>query len=165
MNTTKLQNALDKLSTADALAQINQLKAGVQSRASVELGTIHTQYGFDSVNSFVNAVRDAARANKGSKPEASKPAKAAKAGKRTRTKITNTIRNRAIAMTKSERTAKEIAASLKISVPSVFNIRKAAGLVEARSEQTAALQRTRVFLCCNASLINDNCNNEIHTLS
>jgi DNA-binding CsgD family transcriptional regulator len=63
---------------------------------------------------------------------------AAKPAKRTRAKITDETKTQVKALVDEGKTGAEIAKALKISLPSVQNIKKALGLVKARSSSAAS---------------------------
>ena len=103
------------------------------------LAKLPSDYGYDSLNGFIKALKAAAgkagkskgKAKKAAK--APKPAKVAKAGKRTRAKITPEIKQQVIAAVQAGTAGAKIAKDFGISLPSVQNIKKEAGLVKARS--------------------------------
>jgi hypothetical protein len=76
-----------------------------------------------------------AKGKPGRKPKSETAAKApkAKAGKGKRAKITDEIKAQVKALAEAGKTGQEIAKALGISAPSVQNIKKAFGLVKARS--------------------------------
>lgn len=87
-----------------------------------ELASLHEGYGFDSVETFIIALKTAGRGGTGRK------AKLAARKRRRRAKITDATRAKVGKLVKAGRTASHIAKALKISLPSVANIKKALGL-------------------------------------
>ncbi len=134
------------MSFIDQLAELEKAKAKIaQAEAKLSadrvsaLSKLPSDYGYDSLNGFIKALKAAAgkagkskgKAKKAAK--AAKPAKAPKAGKRTRAKITPEIKQQVIAAVQAGTPGAKIAKSFGISLPSVQNIKKEAGLVKARS--------------------------------
>ena len=82
------------------------------------------KYGFSDVGPFIRAVKAAAGGKRG------RPAKTqALVKRRKRAKITDAIRARVKKLVEAGKTGSQIAKALKISLPSVQNIKKAFGLV------------------------------------
>jgi transposase-like protein len=132
-------NALD-MSYTDQFAEIEKAKAKIaQAEAKlaadrvVALSKLPGDYGYSNLNDFIKALKTAAGKRKGKKAKAAKAPKAAKAGKRTRTKITPELKQQVIAAVQEGKSGAEIAKAYGISLPSVQNIKKEAGLVKARS--------------------------------
>lgn len=114
----------------NARAKVAALEQSIATQLKAELAGLPARYGFENVASFVSAVRAAHGKRRGRKPAAAKTQDTKPAGrKRRRAKITDEIRAEVKKMTEAGRTGSEIAAALKISVPSVQNIRKRLGLV------------------------------------
>jgi hypothetical protein len=89
-----------------------------------ELAGLPAKFGFSDLGASVRAVKAAAGGKRG------RPAKAPVLVKRRkRAKITDAIRARVKKLVKAGRTGSQIAKALKISLPSVQNIKKAFGLV------------------------------------
>ena len=114
----------DKLKELEtARTKIAQLEAEVASERSKELAGLPAQYGFENTKAFIKAVKMAA----------SGKTKAGRGGgKRTRAVITDATRAQVKKMVEADKSGAEIAQALKISLPSVQNIKKALGLVKAR---------------------------------
>ena len=136
----------DKLKELEAARlKLATLERSIADELNQELAGLPRKYGFASTSEFVSAVNAAAgggpgrpRGRRRGRPpsSAAKPA-AASAGKRgrkrrTRAVITDETRAQVKKMVDSGKTGAEIAQSLKISVPSVQNIKKALGLVKER---------------------------------
>jgi DNA-binding NarL/FixJ family response regulator len=114
---------------AAARARAAALEKKIAAQLSRELAALPGDYGFDSVDAFVRAVKSAA---KGGGRRAKASTKVKKAGKRFRAVITDATRSKVKDLVAAGKTGAEIAKSLKISLPSVQNIKKALGLVKAR---------------------------------
>src|SRR5690606_11559782 len=129
MVTTKIQELreLEK--------KLSFLKSTNETERVKELRALPAQYGFDSVDDFVKAVKASAGAKpaKASKAGRPKAAKAAKPGKRKRAKITDEIKQQVKAGVEAGKSGAAIAGELGISLPSVQNIKKELGLVKARA--------------------------------
>lgn len=128
----------------EAKALVAELELAIADEMAAELAELHIRYGFDDVEAFVVAVREAAGGSGGRRgrraarrgPRARK-ASAAGAGagrgrKRRRAVITDATRAEVKRLAREGKTGKEIAAALRISVPSVQNIKRDLGLVKAR---------------------------------
>lgn len=135
----------DKLKELEAArAKLATLEQSIAEELSRELAALPGRYGFASTSDFVDAVNAAAGGSTGSgrrrgRPAgstnaAAKPAPAKKGGRKRRTRavITDETRAQVKKMVDSGKTGAEIAQTLKISVPSVQNIKKALGLVKER---------------------------------
>lgn len=130
MSNTMLADKIKEL--AAVKAQAAALEIEISEGLNKTLASLPAQYGFDSVKSFVAAVRRASRTGKrgrGSKsaPKSGKP-------KRTRAKITDEIRATVKKMVEDKKTGSAIAKAVGISIPSVQNIKKALGLVGKRKK-------------------------------
>lgn len=127
-----------------AKAKLAQAEAKLASDRVAALARLPGDYGYSDLNDFIKALKDAAgKSRKGKKvkgaktPKAAKPAKAA-AGKRTRAKITPELKQQVISAVQSGQSGAEIAEAFGISLPSVQNIKKEAGLVKARGNSGVA---------------------------
>jgi hypothetical protein len=132
--------ATDKLKELEAA---RAKLATLEQSLNRELAALPAKYGFASTSEFVSAVNAAAGAGPGRRGRrrgrppaaaaAAKPA-AVRRGRRRRTRavITDETRAQVKKLVDSGKTGAEIAQTLKISVPSVQNIKKALGLVKER---------------------------------
>jgi hypothetical protein len=125
---------------AAAKAKVNELEQKIAAERVSELAALPASFGFESVAAFVKAVRAAAgrkpvkrRKARKARKAAGKAKKPAKKKTRTRAKITDATRADVKKMVEAKKTGAEIAKALGISLPSVQNIKKALGLVKARS--------------------------------
>lgn len=113
-------------------AKLVQLEKTVAVELRKELGALPEAYGFANVAAFLQAVKAAAKGGR----KARRSAKSAKApagkAKRRRAVITDATRASVKKLAQAGKTGAEIAKALKISLPSVQNIKKALGLVKAR---------------------------------
>jgi copper homeostasis protein CutC len=110
----------------DTKAQVEALEAKVEKGLKKTLATIHSEYGFDSVQTFVKAVKKASR------DAETKGRKAAKRvlPKAKRAKITAAVRATVKNLVKAGKSGAQIAKAAGISSASVQNIKKALGLVK-----------------------------------
>ena len=118
----------------DLQARAADLQKTIETERQKELASLPGKYGFDTVEAFIKAVR-AAGGSKGKKR--GRKAKAAAPGKRTRTKITPELKSKVIAAVQAGKTGAAVAAEFGISLPSVQNIKKEAGMVKARGAASA----------------------------
>ncbi|MBL9212283.1 MAG: helix-turn-helix domain-containing protein [Opitutaceae bacterium] len=130
--------ATDKYKALEAArAKLASLERSIANERNKELAGLPAKFGFASVDEFLQAVQAAAGGRrgrgKGRKP-AVKKAAAKKAGgrRRRRAVITDETRAQVKKLVDAGKTGAEIAKELKISLPSVQNIKKALGLVKAR---------------------------------
>lgn len=116
-----------------ARAKIAALEKSVEAAMNKELAALPGKYGFASVNAFAKAVTAAVgRAGKGR--AAAKPAEAGAEKRRTRAVITDATRADVKKLVEAGKSGGAIAKALKISLPSVQNIKKALGLVKPRKK-------------------------------
>src|SRR4051812_42018104 len=113
-------------------AKLAALESSIAAERNAALATLPAQYGFAEVNAFIAAVRAAGGKRRGRKPKAAKAAVAPKPGKarRTRAVITDATRGEVSKLVEAGKTGAQIAAALKISLPSVHNIKTALGLIK-----------------------------------
>ena len=122
---------------AAAKAQVAQLEQSIALGLTRELAALPAAFGFSDVGAFVRAVKAAAGWKRG------RPAKTPRLVKhRKRAKITDAIRAKVKKLVEAGKTGSQIAKALKISLPSVQNIKKALGLVRT-SKKPARNPRTR----------------------
>jgi DNA-binding NarL/FixJ family response regulator len=115
-------------------AKLASLEASLAAEVNKELASLPAKYGFDSVDSFTQAVRAAGGggARRGRPAKAAAAPKKGKNGRKARAVITDATRVTVKKMVNDGKTGNEIAAALDISLPSVQNIKKALGLVNKR---------------------------------
>lgn len=100
------------------------------AQGSRKLLVLPAKHGFKSMDAFIAALQ-AAGAN-GAK--AMKSTGATPSGRKPRAKITPETKQKVKALVKDGKTGSEIAKALGISLPSVQNIKKELGLVQARKK-------------------------------
>ena len=117
-----------------ARAKVASLEESIQAERNKALAALPAEYGFDSAEAFIAAVREAAGGGKrGRKPGRKAAKKTAAAGKtRKRAVITDETRAEVKKLAEAGKTGAEIAKEVGISLPSVQNIKKALGLVKKR---------------------------------
>ena len=119
----------DKIKELEKLrADTAKLEASIKDERTKELAALPAYYGFDSVAAFAKAV---VKAGKGAKVSEKAP-KEAKAKKRTRAVVTPEIKAKVVELANEGKTGAEIAKAVGVSLPTIQNIKKAAGLVKAR---------------------------------
>jgi hypothetical protein len=122
----------DKIKELEAArAKLATLEQSIASALNKELAALPGKYGFDSVDAFVAAVKAASGGGRRGR-RAGKAAAAAPKRRRARAVITDATRADVKKMVEAGKTGGEIAKALKISLPSVQNIKKALGLVKKR---------------------------------
>ena len=111
-----------------ARAKLASLEKAIADELKKELAGLPAKFGFDSAAAFIQAVKVATGGRKASgRVQAGKKPKSGK--RRTRAVITDDTRAQVKKLVDAGKTGGEIAATLKISLPSVQNIKKALGLV------------------------------------
>jgi len=113
------------MDTLKRIASYKNRIAALEGKLFGELSKLPRKYGFSNVDDFITAVRQAC-------VKQPKVAKVRAGARKKRAKITDAIRQKVKALVGAKKTSKAIAAELKISVPTVQNIKKALGLVKAR---------------------------------
>ena len=122
----------DKIKELEKLRrETAQLESDIARDSSKELAALPAYYGFDSVKAFIKAV---VAASKGGAKRVKAPNEAPR---RKRATITEEMKARVVELAKAGKTGAEIVKAVGISLPSVQNIKKAAGLVQARKSETA----------------------------
>jgi hypothetical protein len=123
--------AKDKIlkALAVARAKVQQLEQAVVAKRNKALANLHAQHGFDSIDSFIAALKSAAGGRK-SKAKA----KASGGKRRKRAIITPEVKAKVKSMAEAGKTGSEIAKATGISLPSVQNIKKELGLTKARKK-------------------------------
>jgi hypothetical protein len=111
-------------------ARITKLERLIEKGLPRELATLPGMYGFTNVGLFARAVK-AAASKRGRPPKTTTQVKRGK-----RVKITDAIRAKVRKLVKAGKTGSAIANSLKISLPSVQNVKKALGLVRTAKKPT-----------------------------
>jgi hypothetical protein len=113
-------------------AKIVALEKSIAKRLQKELSSLHDKYGFSSLQEFVKALKGAASGSS-KKSGRGKAAKVPGAKRRKRAVITDETRATVKKLVEAGKTGSQIAKTLGISLPSVQNIKKAQGLVKART--------------------------------
>jgi len=107
------------------LTRLKQKVAALEKEVSKEqrkLLALPAKLGFHSVDALITALQSAAKAGGAVRAKA----------RRSRAKITPEMKARLKELVAAKKTGREIAGHLKISVPSVQNIKKELGLVKKR---------------------------------
>lgn len=144
-NLQTLTQALEK-----KRAELEKLQQEIAQAREKELTALPKQVGLETVDELIKALAPyasprmkgllAGNAPAARQPRAARDASAGSAsapdegGKRTRTTITEEMRQQVIALAKEGKTGAEIADAVGISLPSVANIKKAAGLTKKRGK-------------------------------
>ncbi len=115
---TTLKNRVAKLQ-----AEIEK----AESKQKAKLLELPKKYGFASIDAVIEALQSLSK-RKGARPANATAGK----GKRTRATITSAMKAKVAELAKAGKTGAQIATAVGISLPSVQNIKKAAGLVKAR---------------------------------
>ena len=116
----------DKIKELEATKRkLAQLEKSIAVEFENELAALPAKFGFDSAISFLKAVKAATSGSHAAR-------KSSKATKRTRAVITNETKAKVKELVAGGKTGGQIAKVLKISLPSVHNIKKELGLVKAR---------------------------------
>ena len=121
-----------------AKAKVAELEQALQKERKQQLAGLPSEYGFDSLEDFIKALKSAGSSRGAGATRKGRAAKTAaapilprKKGKRAR--ITPELKDRVKAAVVAGKTGAQIADEFGISVPSVQNIKKEFGLVKSRS--------------------------------
>lgn len=98
------------------------------SKSHQKLRRAPAKYGFKSMEAFIAALRAA----NGTASAPTRGKSVAAGGRKARAKVTDETKAKVKEMVKAEKTGAEIAKALDISLPTVQNIKKELGLVQAR---------------------------------
>ena len=121
----------DKIKQLAALkAKSASLEARLGKLRDKRLAALPAEFGFASTDEFISAFRAATGGRNGQR--SSSKARANRKSARHRATITDATRGEVKKLVESGKTGAEIASALKISLPSVQNIKKALGLVQKR---------------------------------
>ena len=113
---------------ADYQAKVAALQKKIEQERARALANLHEKYGFESVRELIKAIWTAA--GSGGKP------RGRKAGRhRKHARITAAIKEKIKAALQAGKTGGAVAAEFGVSLPSVYNIKKAFGLVKARKKK------------------------------
>lgn len=121
-------------------AKIAELERTILAERAAQLARLHTDLGFASRAELISALRAEDKAPGGRK-RGRKAAVARSAGKkprRKRTKITPELRSQIEAAIRTGATGAAVANQFGISLPTVHNIKKAAGLTRKRGQAASA---------------------------
>lgn len=125
---------IDKLNQLEAArAKLAEMESTLSAERQAALANLPAEFGYADLNSFIRALKGAQRSGGGRRKGArGANSKAGRPGRRPRAKITEETKTELRALVEAGKTGAEIAKALKISLPSVQNIKKALGLVKAR---------------------------------
>lgn len=125
----------DKIKELEAArAKLAALEKGIAAELNQELAALPAKYGFADAASFISAVKAATGGGGKRGRPAAAAAQPTTRRRRKRAKITDETRAQVKKMVQEEKTGKEIAAALGISLPSVQNIKTALGLVQKKKK-------------------------------
>jgi len=119
-------------------SKIDALQKKVQSERQKELATLHSKMGYGSRAELIAALRqlDKGRGGRRGRPAAKKAAKKAGARKATkrgkRVKVTDELRGKILEALKGGVKGTQAAKDFGVSVPTIHNIKKSAGLTKSR---------------------------------
>jgi DNA-binding NarL/FixJ family response regulator len=124
----------DKLKELEAArTKLAELEKSIAAERGRELAALPAQYGFESADAFIAAVRAATGKRRGRKPGSVGAGPKTLSGKRRkRAKVTDETRAGVKKLVEQGKTGNEIAKALGVSLPTVQNIKKALGLVRAK---------------------------------
>jgi len=113
---------------ADYQGKVAELRKQIERERARALAHLHEKYGFESVKELIKAIR----ATAGSAGKR----RGRKAGRhRKHARITPVMKDKIKGAIQSGKTGAKIAQEFGISLPSVYNIKKAFGLVKARKKK------------------------------
>ena len=120
---------IDKIKQlADYQHKVAGLQKAIEAERAKSLATLHEKYGFKNAAELIKAIRAAAGV--------SAKGRGRKAGlHRKHARITPELRTQIKAALAAGKTGGAVAAEFGVSLPSVYNIKKASGLVKARKKK------------------------------
>jgi len=110
---------------ADYQHKVAALQKKIERERTRALASLHRKYGFGSPAELISAIRAAAGTG-------GKRVVRAAGGHRKFARISPELRQKIKAALQAGKTGGQVAATFGVSVPSVYNIKKASGLVKAR---------------------------------
>ncbi|MFA5056977.1 MAG: helix-turn-helix domain-containing protein [Opitutaceae bacterium] len=113
---------------ADYQDKIVELQKKIEKERAKELARLPEKYGYQSVNELIKAIREAA--GTGGKRRGRKILR-----RRKRTRITAEMKDKIKGAIQAGKSGIQIAQDFGISLPSVYNIKKAFGLVKSRKKK------------------------------
>lgn len=111
-------------------AKVAELQEQVDKDRTKILANLHEEYGFADANELIKAIRAAADGRRGRPPRKA-------GGHRKHARITVELKEKIKAALQAGRTGGKVAVEFGVSLPSVYNIKKAFGLVKARKATKA----------------------------
>jgi hypothetical protein len=111
-------------------AKVAELQEQVDKDRARILVRLHEEYGFATPKELIKAIRAAARGRRGRPPRKA-------GGHRKHARITAELKEKIKAALQAGKTGGKVAAEFGVSLPSVYNIKKASGLVKARKAAKA----------------------------
>jgi hypothetical protein len=120
---------------AKAKAKVAKLEQALASEREGKLRNLHTDVGFESREELIAALRGLGGARAGGAKRGRKPGRPpgrTKSGRKKRAKITPELRDQIIAAVKGGATGQAVADKYGVSLPTVQNIKNAAGLTKKR---------------------------------
>ncbi len=108
-------------------AKVEKLERSIKAERRALLARLHEEVGLESRDALIKALREVADPGPRRAPKG-RPARPAGTAKRRRTTITPELRDAIIAAVKGGATGGAAAARFKVSLPTVQNIKRAAGL-------------------------------------
>jgi hypothetical protein len=111
---------------ADYQNKVAALEKEIARERTKMLATLHQKYGFGSAEELIKAIREAT----GGKRQTRKAGRHRKHGR-----ITPELKSQITAALGAGKTGGQVADEFGVSLPSVYNIKKAAGLTKARKKK------------------------------
>jgi hypothetical protein len=122
-----------------AKAKVVQMEKAVMAERAAALKTLHLDMGFATRDELIAALRGSPAAGKRGRPKKAKAAAApGRKSRRKRAKITPELRQNIIDAVKAGGTGNAVAKKFGVSLPTVQNIKKAAGLVAKKAGRPKA---------------------------
>jgi hypothetical protein len=112
-------------------AKVEKLEKSISAERVALLRRIHTEAGFDSREELIAALRELGGGGKRG-PKPGKGAGKGRGGRKKRATITTELRDQIIAAVKAGGTGNAVASKYGVSLPTVQNIKRDAGLTKKR---------------------------------
>lgn len=121
----------------EAEERVRELRGKLSQERRALLGNLHSTLGYPSREELVQALRELEEPRRrGRKPSSASPTSAPATGKRAR--VTTEMRDGIVKALKEGNPGQAVAKRFGVSLPTVYNVKKAAGLVTSRKASRKA---------------------------
>jgi hypothetical protein len=108
--------------------KLSAIEAKLRKKMQREMASLPEKYGYSSMESFIAALQELS----GGGGSAGKAARGKAEGRRKRGKVTDEVKQKVKALFEAEKTGREVAEAVGLSLPTIQNIKKELKLVKER---------------------------------